>query len=63
VTHDDLEKLAVKIVGEGGQILMPFAQMDASVTFASRWTLAGRIYYMLDLAYHMGRMDEAEDRQ
>lgn len=63
MTHDDLEGLALKIVGEGGQILAPFPQMDASVTFASRWTLAGRINYYLELAYQLGRKDEAEDRQ
>lgn len=63
MNYADLEALAVEIVGEGGSIMMPFAQMDAPVEFPSRWTLAGRINYALDLAYQMGLRDEAEDRQ
>lgn len=34
------EERAEKIVGTGGQILLPFKIGDASVEFASRWELA-----------------------
>jgi len=34
---------ALKIINQGGQILLPFSVGDAQITFASRWRLAEMI--------------------